>query len=214
MLRNLIFASAVMLAAGSSQAVTFSSTPFNTLTLGQKVIVNFEKPTPGVTLSGNFSIQKGLTPGFAAPPAGDTTNYFATPSVNSESSSGTATINFTEYLETHSAFKTLSFYWGSIDRYNTLTLLGTGLSRTTFTGSDINNPANGDQNLPATNRRVNFTLAKGETLTGLRLTSTSRAFEIDDIATSVPEPATWAMLLAGFAMVGLATRSRTRSVAA
>ncbi|OYU14743.1 MAG: hypothetical protein CFE37_09685 [Alphaproteobacteria bacterium PA4] len=32
--------------------------------------------------------------------------------------------------------------------------------------------------------------------------------------TSVPEPASWAMLLSGFALVGMAARRRQRAVAA
>lgn len=48
--------------------------------------------------------------------------------------------------------------------------------------------------------------------TSLRLTSSSNAFEIDNLAinSGVPEPATWAMMLVGFVGVGFGLR-RQRS---
>lgn len=213
-----VLATAALLAAGAAQAVTFSSTPGAPdpgAATTQAVLVDFEAPVAGVTYSGSYTIDNMNTGGFRAEPAGDTTNYFGVPK-NEDPLPNSATIDFTSYLSTHKAFRSLSFYWGSTDSYNTLTLIGSGLTgQTVFTGDDVNAPANGDQTAPATNRRVYFRFADGETLTGLQLGSTQRAFEIDDIATSaVPEPTMWAMLLTGFGLVGMSVRRRSRAIAA
>jgi hypothetical protein len=83
-------------------------------------------------------------------------------------------------------------------------------------------PSNGNQGQPATNRRVNFIAGTGEVITGLRLRSEGVAFEFDSFAATevitpgggaVPEPATWAMLLAGFGLVGVSARRRRRLAA-
>ena len=209
-----LIATAAVLVARSAQAVTYTSKPKTPITSAH-LIDGFEAPVAGIVLGGSYTIDALSIPGVRAAPFLDTTNYFATPATGSTVLPGAATIDLSGYVATHGAFRTLSFYWGSIDAYNGLTLGGTGLTgKTVFSGNDINNPANGDQTAPATNRRVTFTFAPGEKLTGLSLTSGSRAFEIDNIAGNVPEPATWAMLLAGFGLVGGAMRVRSRSVAA
>ena len=38
--------------------------------------------------------------------------------------------------------------------------------------------------------------------------------DITDAAAAVPEPATWALLLTGFGMIGVAVRRRSRTIAA
>lgn len=213
MITRFILASTMLVAAGAAQAVTVTSTAFGAVPAGQHVIDSFEHAVGGIALSGDYDISKTSIAGFRAAPAGDTTNYLSTPKATS-ATPGSATIDLTGFLSTRKTTK-FSFYWGSIDKYNTLTLIGTGLTGpTTFSGSDINNPANGDQSAAATNRFVTFTLGAGEKLTGINLTSTSRAFEIDNLATNVPEPATWALMLVGFGLVGGAVRARSRAVAA
>jgi hypothetical protein len=46
------------------------------------------------------------------------------------------------------------------------------------------------------------------------MTATSANKDMFSIITAVPEPATWAMLLVGFGLVGLARRRQVRTVAA
>ena len=117
----------------------------------------------------------------------------------------------------------VSFYWGSIDAYNSVTVLGAGgTSLGTFSGS-LFPPANGDQTGATSNERVNFIAGRGEAITGLRFASTGVAFEVDSVAGAplgsgiggtgaVPEPAMWAMMLAGFGTVGVAFRRRNRTM--
>lgn len=209
---KLAILASLLLASTAAQAVTYTSSqgaPDPGPAANESIIVDFEGAVPGVSYSGSYSIGTGLLPGLRAPPAGDTTNYFAVPGVDSETPNS-ARIDFTNYIAANRAFRTLSFYWGSIDSYNTLDILdkNNNILRT-LVGNDINNPANGNQSDPFSNQRVFLRFADGEDFAALRFTSGARAFEIDDIAASaVPEPQTWALLVAGFTMVGFAVRRR------
>ncbi len=120
---------------------------------------------------------------------------------------GSATLNLA------SAVGNLSFYWGSIDSFNTVSFYsgtsGGGTLLGTFAGSAITGaPADGSQLNPANNRRVFFNFG-GATAQSIVFTSTSRAFELDDVATTaVPEPAVWATLITGFGLIGVSVRRR------
>lgn len=202
----------LLLVSSAAQAVTYYSlpgAPDQGPAPRETIIEDFEG-TPVVSFFGSYSIQSGNFPGLAAPPAGVVNNYLSVPDAQGGSSSDTATIYFTDYLLANRPFRSLSFYWGSIDSYNKLEVLDVdGNVLQTLFGNDINNPADGNQTAPFSNQRVFLRFADGELASKLRLTSTGRAFEIDDIAGSaVPEPATWAMLLAGFGLVGFAARRR------
>lgn len=209
-LASLLLAST--LASTAAQAVTFTTalgSPDPGPAYNESIIVDFEAPVAGVAYSGSYTIGTGLVPGFRAPPAGDGTNYFAVPGVGGDSPNQ-ALIDFTDYIAANRAFRTLSFYWGSVDDYNTLEVIGKNNTiLRSIVGNEVNNPANGNQSDPFSNERIFLRFADGEEVTGLRIRSGSRAFELDDIAGSaVPEPSTWLMLLAGFTMVGHAVRRR------
>jgi hypothetical protein len=115
-------------------------------------------------------------------------------------------------LQSTMGYSLVSFFLGSIDTFNGVQILSTtGAVIAQFTGSDFVIPANGDQDLPSTNRRVTYTTSAGDTLIGgIRFTSGGNATEVDNVVFAVPEPSTWAMMLAGFGMIGLAMRSRRR----
>ena len=112
----------------------------------------------------------------------------------------------------------ISFYWGSIDTYNSVAVLGAGGVTLGSFGGALFPPANGDQTGSSSNERVTFIADSGEVITGLRFTSTGIAFELDDVAgtalgggnanAAVPEPAAWALLVVGFGLVGAAARRR------
>lgn len=212
MIKKLISAATLaLLAAGSAQAVTVTSVfgaPDPGVGPGASVLVDFNGPLPdGYSLTGAFGFGNG-TSSAAAAPAGVTSQYLI---VSSAISNGIAT------LTTAFDLSQLSFYWGSIDDYNSVQILGAG----GVVLLDVNGiglpPANGDQSLPATNRRVFFTAENEEVITGVRFQSTDIAFEIDDLggiaaddgmSGGVPEPATWAMMLVGFGMVGASVRRK------
>lgn len=194
--------------ATSASAVTFSSTAGNPdpgPAAGQNIVFDFNSPTP--ELSGSFSLVTGTAPGVYAAPAGDATQYAVVPMAGQ--GLGVATLDFSGIANV----KTLSFYWGSIDTYNTIEFLSGGTSIFTLNGAMLP-PANGDQGAGLTNRRVYFNFGPGETFDTIRFTSDGVAFEFDDIAVGVPEPASWAMMIMGFGMVGFAARRRNSRVVA
>lgn len=170
------------------------------------VLVDFDHRLPkGFTLAGGLIQDTSNSSG--AEPAGDTTAYLsANPGDPAE-------------LMSASGFRKVSLYWGSIDGYNTITLLGKdGKSIQSFTGLQVFAPANGNQSVGSTNRRVTFTTSGlTSAIYGLEFQSTSPAFEVDNIAFmspvrdckpigSVPEPSTWAMMIGGLGLVGSSLR--------
>jgi len=112
-------------------------------------------------------------------------------------------------------YRAVSFYIGSIDWGNTVDVLDLGgnLLRS-FTGQEMAAPAlpSGDQDFPLNNRLLTFSADAGELIGGLRFTSSVDSLEADNVrfTAAVPEPATWAMMLVGFAMVGATARYRRR----
>jgi len=178
---------------------------------GQSVLVDFNGELPdGYFLSGDFAYANDTT-GAAASPAGDSSRYLYT---SSAVGSGVATLSTFD-------LSSVSFYWGSIDSYNSVDLLGADGVTLLSVGGSAFSPANGDQSAAITNQRIFFTAGAGEVITGLRFTATGVAFEIGDVAgrlisdgagAAVPEPATWALMIGGFGMVGFAARRRRASI--
>ncbi|MBC7522578.1 MAG: PEPxxWA-CTERM sorting domain-containing protein [Sandarakinorhabdus sp.] len=220
-----ILVAALLFSASAAGAVGYSSSPGAPdpgVGPGETIIDSFSTGMvgpAGIVYSGSYTVDALAIGGIRAAPAGDATAYFATPG-SASPTPGTATIDFSGFISANNALQSLSFYWGSIDGYNTLEVLDkVGNVIKTLVGSDIS-PANGDQSLPATNRRLFLTFAPTDNFAALRLTSTSRAFEIDDIAAkfdggggtgnTVPEPASWTLLISGFALVGFASRRQRR----
>ncbi len=218
-MRKLLLATGAMLAlATSAQAVTVTGqfgAPDPGPVAGQSVVWSFDGPgAAGYSWTGGLATSCSTIGGAAMPAVGvgGTASCFGY--VSSALNPNTATF-LTPNL------KSLSFYWGSIDTYNSVDVLGAG-GATIFTiAGGALPPSNGNQSLGSTNRRVNFIAGAGEVITGLRLTSTGVAFEFDTFAaetlvttTGVPEPASWAMLIAGFGLVGAASRRRNLTVTA
>lgn len=198
--------------ATAANAITYTSTPGAPdpgPLASETWVLDYESGLNGATVTGSYHILNTTINSVAAQPAGHTGSYFAV--YNPQIPGNNATLDLTTATGFDgSKVKTFSFYWGSIDNYNTLQVLDINLNPLlTLTGADIFNPANGDQTAANTNQRVYFTLGAGETFGGLTFTSTSQAFEHTDLAVSfVPEPATWAMMISGFGLVGFAARRR------
>ncbi len=212
MFKSLLATAAIALAMPVSAAtfVTAAGAPDPGIGAGETLVVTFDAPAAaGYSWTGNISTATGSDSASAAP-AGDLTAYGYVSSVSNPNWAELSTPDL----------KSISFYWGSIDDYNQLEVLGAGGSvLLTLTGATPGvgvPPIDGDQLVNRTNRRVFITADAGETITGLRFTSTGVAFEFDDIAAAaaVPEPATWAMLIMGFGLVGFAARRRRSGIVA
>ena len=199
----------VAMPAVAATFITLPGAPDPGAGAGETLVVTFDAPdAAGYTWTGAISTATGTTSGVSAEPALDLTKYGYVTSASSPNWAQLDTPNL----------KSISFYWGSIDGYNQLEVLGAGGSVLLTLSGDTPGvgvpPIVGDQGNQANNRRIFITADSGEVITGLRFTSTGVAFEFDDIAAAgVPEPATWAMMLAGFGMVGFAARRRRPQMA-
>ena len=196
---------AALLLATTVSAVTVTTTNIGTTPVGQSVLYDFETGTPK-GLTGNFSIVKGSVDGQYAAPLNDSTNYLAVPT---EGTSGSAT------LVLANALSNISFDWGSIDAYNTVSFFGANKQNLgSVTGSQVPGvSADGNQFTSTNNRNVSFSFGN-DRVKSIVFTSTNKAFEVDNIAGAVPEPATWALMLIGFGFVGAAARRNTTRVVA
>lgn len=158
--------------------------------------------TGSASVDGDYAAPAQTAPG---------TNYQAV------QTDGVSTFDFTNYLAPLADgifLNRFSLYWGSIDTYNTLQFLSGDTVVKSFTGVDFP-PADGRQPDDVTNRRITFGLTKADAITSVRFLSSKDAFEYDTlgISTNVPEPATWAMLIGGFGLVGASMRRRRSTMA-
>ena len=135
-----------------------------------------------------------LSSGSGAQPLGTTGNYLSVLGGGSEN------VTFSD----RSSF---SFFWGSLDNYNTIVVHTTNGSET-FLGSAIPGivgngvQATGCQTLTNCNRYFTFTDADvGAEITGFTISSSENSFELTNIS-AVPEASTWAMMILGFMGVG------------
>lgn len=198
-------AAAALAAAGSASALTM--TVYNTdlpLPPGQVMIEDFDSvhatgPDFTFTAGANTFVRDGdlgLDPGISAPPPGDTTNYFTV------KNGGTATLSSTK------GFASFSFYLGSPDTFNFVTLHYQNGNTVTLQGSEIWDATSGDNGDQSWGRRVSYDFGN-QAVSSIDFTSTGNSFEFDSLAgAAVPEPGTWALMIAGFGGAGAMLRRR------
>lgn len=212
-MKKFAFAGAVaafaLIFAGSASAATTLFTPDGASPAGGYTVIDTFDTAAG--LSGSGYILTTAHDGNGAPPANSIpydTSYL------SVMGGGVANISFSALTKaTVGAFE---FDWGSIDTYNTLIVHSSLGDFSIIPGSgSFPNAANGDQVAAGTNGLFQVVGAAGETFSGITLESGSNSFEIDNLAipAGVPEPATWAMMIAGFGLMGAALRNRQTAAA-
>jgi hypothetical protein len=107
----------------------------------------------------------------------------------------------------------ISFLWGSPDTYNLFTVEDTLSNVSIVTASDLGFAVtNGNQSF---SQYVTVTATGGATLKSFTFNNSpsSDAFEVANFSLgAVPEPATWAMMIGGFALAGISLRRRQTAV--
>jgi hypothetical protein len=137
-------------------------------------------------------------------------------------SGGDVTLNLAGYLQSHPGVAQVSFYWGSINPGDSVSLLNaSGQVLETITGAQVS-PATGNSSSPLTNLRIGLRSAALRGFAELRFAANGAPFDfgnvsvggasatIGDPVTATPEPAAWALALVGLGMTGAALRMRTR----
>ena len=188
---------AAAVAAGpAGAAIVVTNALGDVLNPGFTYVDTFDSPAvSGYSESGAFSEFTGSFSNSAAPP-GDATKYVGLQTGES----------FT--LHSNAGFTAFSFYMGSPDDYNHITVDGQTFSGSALMGIPII-PADGNQSV---GRTVTYHL--GSVQHDVTFSSTGVAFEFDNIAVAaVPEPATWGLMIGGFGLAGASLRRR-RAVAA
>jgi guanyl-specific ribonuclease Sa len=140
-----------------------------------------------------------LISGVAARPVGSTGNYLSVG--DSGTSNGPSTLTFSKGLSY------FGFLWGSPDTYNHVTFWNGDTQLASYDGNAVMAPPNGDQTYA---RFFNVKTVGNELITKVTFTSNGMAFETDNHAfvTAVPEPETYAMLLAGLGLMATVARRR------
>jgi len=175
----------------SAQPVTATVTFDSGLPVG---FATYDNPAAVIAYPGNS--------GYAAEPPGDLTAFFSVGTTHGQPSSSSVT--FGGYGVSY-----FGFYMGSPDNYNSVDLYAGAAHLATITGAQMAAAATVS---PDGNQGVGFymNIFSSTAITKVTFSSTQDAFESDNHSyiAAVPEPETYAMLLAGLGLVAAAARRR------
>ncbi len=162
------------------------------------VTIDFDSAPPaGWSYSGGALFTSNIG-GVTAQPPGSTGNFWSIGTSGGQDGPGVVALA--------GGASYYGFLWGSPDTYNTVSFYDGATLLGSFTGAAVWPPANGDQSI---GRFFNAYAGSGETITSIMFTSTGNAFETDNHAVvAVPEPETYALMLAGLTAVGFVARRR------
>lgn len=203
-MRNLLLGLVLAASATASGATTVIFKPgvFGP-PAGYTLVDNFDTSTGQALVTGtNFTFPTGSTAGQYVAPTGDTTPYLAI------LGGGNASITF------GTGVKSFSFDYSTVDTYNNIQIRYADGGIQNYTGTFVLG------SLPTGVTSGSFIVnGDGRAIGGLTLSTSANSFEVDNLATSgslgtVPEPASWAMMIVGLGLVGASSRSRRRTVAA
>ena len=207
-MKKLLAIGALALAVPAHAATLVTYTPgVSPPTANTSIIEDFDARAVGSSIGLNAFVYSTDISGVADRPAFNSTGNYGAVLAN-----GVYTIALgTAALGSANIF---SFVVGSVDMYNSLLLRYSDGTSQLFSGNQIKlgGMANGDQESMATNGRVSYsTGALDPTMVSATFRSGQNSFEFDNIAVrAVPEPSTWAMMILGFAGIGVVTYRRRR----
>lgn len=177
-----------------------------TMTFDSEIVgsqpTGFTPPTG--TRPGGGVVSGGGNAGLYAAPNGDATQFYAV-ALNPVSA---PTVPSSDTLDLGSTYNYFGFYWGSIDKYNTILFYNGATSVASFTGADFP-PADGNQTSPSTNEYVDFFFSGSDTYNRVVFGTTTLNFEFDNVAfgnVSIPEPPSFALF--GIALAPLSLMRR------
>lgn len=166
---------------------------------------------PGYSLSGTGLLWTGSTASVSAAPAFSASTWDPTQYLSVRKGQSVT-------LDTP-LLSAISFYVGSLDTWNSFKFTLANGATETVTGAILGAlpgmDANGSQTAFTTNGRLTFNF--DSEITGVTFASSGDSLEISDIGAAlavVPEPASWAMMIVGFAGVGALMRRRREMVLA
>ena len=198
-------------AASAAPIITFTEGVYTAPALpDMRTVQNFDSAPdsgaayvagPGETVTGDARVFSVTWPGTAVDPRNASGNHYLS-IVNG---------SYSVALERPAAF--FSFILGSLDNYNVLTFGYSDGTSQAFTGRQIIGAGSTGPFNSATSGRVSYNFSSGPSLTSATFSSGTPSFEIDDIVSTAPEPASWAMMLLGVgAAGGVLRRRRTKSL--